>query len=142
LHALDRTAVKPWKLPVAYASLIAARNRSLSFELPSQVLRCEVGLLELAFQETRRGRLLDQSAINELVSIFIPESDGYQNDVQPTRVPDILQNHLKTKRYELNGVEAQNHFKANCLQLSALCQVWPFCFSLPEWAHLVEDDGL
>jgi hypothetical protein len=144
LGMVNRADVKLWKLPEAYEPLISGRNKSLALSASpqSRVLRTQVGLLELAYQEAKQNRILQQDLMEKFVQTMLEDLDLKTLEIDRTVVPDLVHNYLSAKFCEVSGPQEKSSFKANCLALALVAEQWPMCFDSPLWEECVNESSV
>lgn len=144
LSMVNRADVKLWKLPEAYEPLIASRNKALALSASAQsrVLRTQVGLLELAYQEAKQNRILQQDLMEKFVQTMLADLNLNTLDIDRTVVPDLVHNYLSAKFCEVSGPQEKSNFKANCLALALIADQWPMCFDSPDWEEFVNESSV
>lgn len=141
LALVNKAGAKPWALPASYQSLIEERNKVLlmSTEGQARLLRSQIGLIELAFQEAKKGRLLERAVMAEFMDVMFNGYELSSVDADQTPVSDVIKSYTSAKFCEVSGAQAKTLLKGNCMLLVTLAEKYPVCFSSPDWAQWVND---
>lgn len=144
LSMVNRADAQLWKLPESYEPLVEARNKSLALSASpqSRVLRTQIGLLELAYQEATHNRILQQDLMEGFVQTMLEGVDLGVVEVDRETVPDVIHNYLSAKFCEVSGSQEKSCFKANCLALALIAEQWPMCFDSTQWEELVNESSV
>lgn len=144
LGLVNRADSTLWKLPESYSKLVTGRNTALSLSANSQsrLLRTQIGLVELAYQEAIRHRALEVEAMDEFVQTMLKGVDLAELEVDQNFVPDVIHSYLSAKFCEVSGAQAKSTLKANCLALASIAEHWPVCFASSTWAALVDESSV
>ncbi|HEX4844398.1 MAG TPA: hypothetical protein VFV57_12050 [Limnobacter sp.] len=144
LGVLQRAGMPKWNLPDTYLSLVTSRNAAAeaSTGMELQTLQCQLGLVELAFQEASRGRILTRSQSAELlVSILGDDFASCLQSEWPT-LPDIVRTYVRAKFCEISGAERRKLFKVNLTNLVEEPPAGKQCFDRSLWLELLAEQGL
>ncbi len=140
LAVIRRADNATWNLPVEYQSLIHERNARLEVcqTFGALVMKCQLGLIELAYQEAMHGNTLSEEICSKLIDAvlgcFVDSSDLSKSEA----VPDLICSYLQNKRCEISGYENRLRFENNLGALEHFAKDIYFCFHTDQWRELVE----
>lgn len=143
LDLINRADIRTWNLPAAYQGLVEQRNKSLELHGTPEalLLRCHVGLVELAFQDARQGHTTQAQATLDLLGLVLGEH-VYDVHSSPTLcVPDIVKSHVRAKMCEITGSDKRQLLRENLINLNAQVAVPGLCFHTDAWREFLSDEG-
>ena len=140
---INRADIRTWNLPEAYQSLIEQRNKSLELHRTPDalLLRCHVGLVELAFQDARLGQKTQAQTTLDLLGLVLGE---YVYDIDSTStlcVPDVVKSHVRAKMCEITGTESRQLLRENLINLNTQVLSPALCFHTDAWREFLSDEG-
>lgn len=143
LELINRADIRPWDLPTAYHSMIEQRNKSLQLHRTSDalLLRCHIGLVELAFQDAKQGDTTHAQTALDLLGLVLGE---YVYDVDSTSilcVPDVVKSHVRAKMCEITGAEKRQILRENLINLNTQVLSPALCFHTDAWREFLSDEG-
>ncbi|HEX4879104.1 MAG TPA: hypothetical protein VFV39_04595 [Limnobacter sp.] len=144
LSLVNRGGMSPWNLPESYAGLVAQRNLTLT-ELASgglRILQCQLGLVELAFQEASAGRSLQADQSNEFLASLLGEEFATHLQQEWPTLPDIVRTYVRAKFCEVTGASARQRLKENLLALVDDPPAGKTCFDRSLWLELLAEQVL
>lgn len=144
LELINKADIRVWNLPAAYQGLVASRNKSLDLHRTADalLLRCQVGLVELAFQEARKGRRLPDEVAEELLTVVIGNHE-FDLDAAPALcVPDLVKSHVRAKMCEISGAEKRTLLQENLVNLNTQVSNPGLCFSSNAWREFLSEEGI
>ncbi|BET26123.1 hypothetical protein EV673_0778 [Limnobacter thiooxidans] len=144
LELINKADIRMWNLPEAYQGLVATRNKSLDLHrtVDALLLRCQVGLVELAFQEARKNRCLPDEVAQELLTVVIGKHE-FDLDASPALcVPDVVKSHVRAKMCEISGAEKRTLLQENLVNLNTQVSNPGLCFSSNAWREFLSEEGI
>ncbi|HEX4856896.1 MAG TPA: hypothetical protein VFV28_08785, partial [Limnobacter sp.] len=125
-------------------SLVQARNSSLEVNRTPDalLLRCHVGLVELAYLDALNGQSTTPEVAGELVDNLLGASFHELGLPTPLCVPDLVKSLVRAKMCEVSGQHQRRLLHENLLSLNATAIGPALCFSLPEWQEFLSEEGL
>jgi hypothetical protein len=144
LELINRADIPGWKLPASYSGLVEARNRSLELHrtLDALLLRSQIGLIELAFQDAKQGQLTAEQTTLELLEQVMGDQ-LHEIDSKPTLcVPDVVKSHVRAKMCEVVGAEKRQLLRENLLNLNRQVVSPAVCFSSNAWREFLSEEGI
>jgi len=144
LELINKADIRVWNLPTAYEGLVASRNKSLDLHRTADalLLRCQVGLVELAFQEARRSRRLPDNIADELLNVVIGNHGLDLGSAPALGVPDILKSHVRAKMCEISGAEKRSLLQDNLINLNVQVSNPGLCFGSNAWREFLSEEGI
>ncbi len=143
LELINRADIRPWSLPTVYHNLVEQRNKSLELHRTPDalLLRCHIGLVELAFQDAKQGETTQAQTTLDLLSVVLDEH-VYDVDSSSTLcVPDVVKSHVRAKMCEITGAEKRQLLRDNLINLNALVLSPALCFHTDAWREFLSDEG-
>lgn len=144
VEMINRADVRSWDLPPSYQLLVSERNKSLEMHRTPEalILRCHIGLVELAFQEAGHGNTVQLETSNELLQLLLGKHvyDLESNTVMG--VPDVLKSYVKAKLCEIDGSEKRQLLRENLLSLNTQVEHQALCFHTNAWREFLSEEGL
>lgn len=144
VEMINRANVRGWDLPPAYQSIVSERNKSLEMHRTPEalILRCHIGLVELAFREAVQGHAVQLETSNELLQLLLGKQ-VYELESNTTMgVPDVLKSYVKAKLCEIEGAEKRQLLRENLLGLNAQVEHQALCFHTNAWREFLSEEGL
>lgn len=144
IELINKADSRVWNLPAAYGELVASRNKSLDLHRTADalLLRCQVGLVELAFQEARKGRRLPDEVAEEMLNVVIG-NHAFDLDATPAScVPDVVKSHVRAKVCEISGAEKRTVLQENLVNLNTQVSNPGLCFSSNAWREFLSEEGI
>lgn len=144
LELINKADSRVWNLPESYQGLVATRNKSLDLHRTADalLLRCQVGLVELAFQEARKNKRLPDEVADEMLNVVIG-SHTFDLDATPALcVPDVVKSHVRAKMCEISGAEKRALLQENLVNLNKQVSNAGLCFSSNAWREFLSDEGI
>lgn len=144
LELVNKADIRVWNLPESYQGLVATRNKSLDLHRTADalLLRCQVGLVELAFQEARKNKRLPDEVAKELLKLVIG-NHGFDLDATPALcVPDVVKSHVRAKMCEISGAEKRTLLQENLVNLNTQVSNPGLCFSSNAWREFLSEEGI
>ena len=144
LELINKADIRVWTLPAAYQGLVANRNKSLDLHRTADalLLRCQIGLVELAFQEARKNRRLPDEVAEELLTVVIGTHAFDLDATQALCVPDVVKSHVRAKMCEISGAEKRNLLQENLVKLNTQISNPGLCFSSNAWREFLSEEGI
>lgn len=144
VEMINRADVRSWELPAAYQSLVSERNKSLEMHRTPEalVLRCNIGLVELAFQEAKQGHSVQVETSNELLQLLLGKHVYELENNTTMGVPDVLKSYVKAKLCEIEGAEKRQLLRENLLSLNEQVEHQALCFHTNAWREFLSEEGL
>lgn len=144
LDLINRADVRSWELPPAYQSLVCERNKALEMLRTPEalILRCHIGLVELAFQEAGQGHGIQVETSNELLQLLLGKHVYDLEGNQTLGIPDVLKSYVKAKLCEIEGAEKRQLLRENLLNLNAQIEHQALCFHTNAWREFLSEEGL
>ena len=141
---INRADVRSWELPPAYQSLVTERNKSLEMHRTPDalILRCHIGLVELAFQEAGRGHGVQMETSNELLQLLLGKHVYDLESNTTLGVPDVLKSYVKAKLCEIEGADKRQLLRENLLNLNTQVEHQALCFHTNAWREFLSEEGL
>lgn len=144
LELINRAGISCWTLPASYLGLVDSRNRALELHrtVDALLLRSQIGLIELAFQDVKQGQLTSAADAEELL-LQIMGNQLHQAEYQPALcVPDIVKSHVRAKMCEITGAEKRQLLRENLTQLDTLVLNSALCFNSNAWREFLSEEGI
>lgn len=144
LELINRAGISCWTLPASYLGLVDSRNRALELHrtVDALLLRSQIGLIELAFQDAKQGQLTSAADAEELLRQILGHQ-LHQAEYQPTLgVPDIVKSHVRAKMCEITGAEKRQLLRENLTQLDSLVLDSALCFNSNAWREFLSEEGI
>lgn len=140
LDAIRRADNVAWNLPPEYQDMIQERNAKLAVcRTPETlILKCQLGLIELAYQEAMRGHALSEDICSDLIDLVLGRFVEPSDFSSCLTVPDLISSYLQNKRYEVAGPDNRLRFEDNLRALTHIVRDAYFCFHLSQWQELVD----
>jgi len=144
LEMINRADVRTWDLPPSYQSMVSERNKSLEMHRTPEalILRCHIGLVELAYQEARQGHAVEREASNDLLQLLLGEHVYDLESNTTMGVPDVLMSYVKAKLCEVEGAEKRQLLRENLLSLNTQVEHQALCFHTNAWREFLSEEGL
>jgi hypothetical protein len=141
---INRADVRSWDLPPSYQSLVSDRNKALEMHRTPEalILRCHIGLVELAYQEAGQGHAVELEASNELLQLLLGRHVYDLESNTTMGVPDVLKSHVKAKLCEIDGAENRQLLRENLLSLNTQIEHQALCFHTNAWREFLSEEGL
>jgi hypothetical protein len=140
---INRADIPIWNLPATYHGLVEQRNKSLELHRTSDalLLRCHIGLVELAFQDARQGHETQGQNALDLLTLVLGEHvyDAHTNST--LCVPDVVKSHVRAKMCEITGAEKRQLLRDNLISLNMQVLSPALCFHTDAWREFLSDEG-
>ncbi|MCR2746994.1 hypothetical protein [Limnobacter parvus] len=144
LELINRADSRKWNLPEAYHGLIEQRNRSLEQSKMTEalILRSQIGLVELAFQDAKQGGSTQSQTALDLLMLVLGEH-LYDAEVYPSLgVPDVVKSHVRAKMCEISGADLRQLLRENLVNLNTQVNSSALCFHLDAWREFLSEEGM
>lgn len=143
LDLINRADIRTWNLPAAYHSLVEQRNKSLELHgtPDALLLRCHIGLVELAFQDARQGHQTQGQNALDLLSLVLGEHVYDVHTNSTLCVPDVVKSHVRAKMCEITGAEKRQLLRDNLVNLNTQVISPALCFHTDAWREFLSDEG-
>ncbi|HEX4918792.1 MAG TPA: hypothetical protein VFV43_12900 [Limnobacter sp.] len=144
LGALQRSSMAAWKLPESYSALVASRNSMIEAfnEQSLLLLQCQLGLVELAYQEASNGQTLRGAKSGELLEEVLGEDFATHLQSEWPTLPDIVRTYVRAKFCEISGAGRRKLFKENLVSLVDDPPAGKPCFDRSLWLELLAEQGV
>lgn len=144
LELVNRSHIRSWVLPDSYMALVENRNQSLGLHrtVDALLLRCHLGLVELAFQDAKLGNMTNTASTGDLLEHVLGEKIE-DSEVKPILfVPDLVKSHVRAKMCEIVGAEKRQLLKENLVSLNTQVLSPALCFSSNSWREFLSEEGI
>lgn len=143
MELINRADIRTWDLPTAYHSLIEQRNKSLQLHRTPDalLLRCHIGLIELAFQDAKQGDTTQTQTTLDLLGLVLGEHVYDVDSISTLCVPDIVKSHVRAKMCEITGAENRQLLRENLINLNMQVLSPALCFHTDAWREFLSDEG-
>lgn len=144
MELIGRADSKKWNLPESYQSLVEQRNQSVEQHRTTEalVLRSQIGLVELAFQDAKQHQATQAQAAHDLMLLVLGEH-VYDAEAYPSLgVPDIVKSHVRAKMCEVVGADRRQLLRDNLLSLNTQITSSALCFHTDAWREFLSEEGL
>lgn len=143
LDLINRADIRTWNLPATYHSLVEQRNKSLELHgtPDALLLRCHIGLVELAFQDARQGHQTHGQNALDLLSLVLGEHVYDVHAGSTLCVPDVVKSHVRAKMCEITGAEKRQLLRDNLVNLNTQVISPALCFHTDAWREFLSDEG-
>jgi hypothetical protein len=144
LELINRADIPSWNLPASYLGLVESRNRSLELHrtLDALLLRSQIGLIELAFQDAKQNQLTPAQSAQELIEQVLGEQ-LQEMEFNPTLcVPDVVKSHVRAKMCEIAGTENRQLLRENLVNLNSQVASPALCFNSNAWREFLSEEGI
>tara|TARA_B100000745_G_scaffold165082_1_gene107999 strand:- start:1353 stop:3035 length:1683 start_codon:yes stop_codon:yes gene_type:complete len=144
LELINRADIPSWNLPVSYLGLVESRNRSLELHrtLDALLLRSQIGLIELAFQDAKQDQLTPPQSSQELLEQVLGDQ-LHEIELKPTLcVPDVVKSHVRAKMCEIAGAQKRQLLRENLVNLHTQVVSPALCFDSNAWREFLSEEGI
>lgn len=141
IRLLKRAITTEWRLPDSFQALVRERNQALRLhqENALKVLQCQLGLVELAYQEAMEGRpFTSEQGAEFLVSLLGDDFASHLQADWPT-LPDVVRTYVRAKFCEVTGADSRQLFKKNLQLLVDNPPAGKACFDASLWQELLSE---
>lgn len=144
LELINRADIPSWTLPASYLRLVESRNRSLEMHrtLDALLLRSQIGLIELAFQDAKQGQLTPAQATQELLEQVLGDRLRDTEFKPILCVPDVVKSHVRAKMCEIAGAEKRQILRDNLVNLNTQVVNVSLCFNSNAWREFLSEEGI
>lgn len=145
LGMISKTAMPAWQLPEPFAGLAQTRNSLLNRIEDDQIapLRCQVAVVELAFDTALHGRKVHPSQVDELVRRLLgAEYINHDVNSQAGVVPDLVKSMVRMRMCDTLGVGHLELLRANLNSLSDSADHSTLCFGSTAWREFLAEEGM
>lgn len=144
IDLINRADVRSWNLPASYSDLVASRNRSLQLHRTPDalLLRSQISLVELAFQDAKQGQLTHANTSLELLDLVLGEQVYEIGSMRSMGVPDVLKSHVRAKMCEITGAENRQILRENLVNLNTQVTTPSLCFGSNDWREFLSQEGI
>lgn len=141
---INRADSRKWNLPDSYLALVEQRNRTLEQHASTEalILRSQIGIVELAFQDANRGKTTQSHIAHELLAMVLGEHIYEAESFPSLGVPDVVKSHVRAKMCEISGSESRQLLRENLLLLNTLVLSSPLCFHSDAWREFLSEEGM
>lgn len=144
LELINRADIPSWKLPASYLGLVESRNKSLELHrtIDALLLRSQIGLIELAFQDAKQGQLTPAQSSLELLEQVLG-NELHDMEFRPTLcVPDVVKSHVRAKMCEIAGADKRQLLRENLVNLNSQVLSPALCFNSNAWREFLSEEGI
>jgi hypothetical protein len=144
LELINRADIPSWNLPASYLGLVESRNRSLELHrtLDALLLRSQIGLIELAFQDAKQDQLTPAQSSLELLEQVLGEQLNAIEFNRTLGVPDVVKSHVRAKMCEIAGAEKRQLLRENLVNLNTQVVSPALCFNSNAWREFLSEEGI
>lgn len=144
LELINRADIRKWRLPDSYQNLVEERNRSLEQNKMTEalILRCQIGLVELTFQDAKQAMRTSPEIAHELLSEVLDEYIYDAQSYPALGVPDVVKSHVRAKMCEIAGAENRQLLRDNLVNLNTQITSPALCFHTDAWREFLSEEGL
>jgi hypothetical protein len=141
---INRADSRKWNLPDAYLGLVEQRNRTLEQHASTEalILRSQIGIVELTFQDAKQGKTTQSHIAHELLAMVLGEHIYEAESFPSLGVPDVVKSHVRAKMCEISGSESRQLLRENLLLLNTLVLSPALCFHSDAWREFLSEEGM
>lgn len=141
---INRADSRKWNLPDAYLDLVGQRNRTLEQHASTEalILRSQIGIVELTFQDAKQGKTTQSHIAHELLAMVLGEHIYEAESFPSLGVPDVVKSHVRAKMCEISGSESRQLLRENLLLLNTLVLSPALCFHSDAWREFLSEEGM
>lgn len=141
VYASQSRSIAPWRLAEQYLGLIPSRvdSENLEDEVVHTRIKCEMGLIELAYLNAHQSVVLYDIQIEEMLKMLDP-SLHHQSAAQGNRAPsDLIKDFVRAKWCEFSSIQEVDLFTESLRMMheSSYCQ--KLCMAHPSWLELMNN---